>query len=56
MNEKNDSKNSSLLVDPRIEADWAEVDARRADLNSRDGGDFRRQTILKRLGLLKKAC
>ncbi len=55
MNEKNDSKNSSGPVDPRIEADWAEVEARRADLNSRDGGDFRRQAILKRLGLLKKA-
>jgi hypothetical protein len=55
MNEKNDSKNNGQPVDPRIEADWAEVDARRAELNSRDGGDFRRQTILKRLGLLKKA-
>lgn len=55
MNEKNDSKIMRQPVDPRIEADWAEVDARRADLNSRDGGDFRRQTILKRLDLLKKA-
>ena len=55
MNEKNDSKNTNQRIDPRIEADWAEVDARRADLDSRNGGDFRRQTILKRLGLLKKA-
>jgi len=55
MNEKNDSKTTNQPIDPRIEADWAEVDARRADLNSRDGGDFRLQTILKRLGHLKKA-
>jgi hypothetical protein len=55
MNEKNDSKNTNPPDDPKIEADWAEVEARRADLNSRNGGDFRRQAILKRLGLLKKA-
>jgi hypothetical protein len=42
-------------VDPKIAADWAQVEARRAELDSRDGGDARRQAILKRLGQLTHA-
>jgi hypothetical protein len=37
------------LLDPKVAADWATVEARRAELNSRDGGDTRRQAILERL-------
>jgi hypothetical protein len=42
-------------LDPKIAADWAQVEARRAELDSRLGGDARRQAILKRLGSLKHA-
>jgi hypothetical protein len=55
MNAKNESSNSHKDIDPKVAADWAEVEARRAELNSRDGGDSRRQAILKRLGSLKTA-
>jgi hypothetical protein len=42
-------------LDPKIAADWAVVEARRAELNSRAGGDSRRRAILRRLGLAKHA-
>jgi hypothetical protein len=50
MNEKTGAARDGKPVDPKIAADWATVEARRADLNSRTGGDTRRQAILKRLG------
>jgi hypothetical protein len=55
MNEKTGAAGVGKRVDPKVAADWAEVEARRADLNSRDGGDIRRQAIMKRLGVLKTA-
>jgi len=54
MTENKDGDNEKAL-DPKIAADWAQVEARRADLDSRNGGDARRQAILKRLGQLKHA-
>jgi hypothetical protein len=55
MKSKNDGAAGDSAVDPKVAADWAEVEARRAELNSRDGGDTRRQAIMKRLGILKHA-
>jgi len=52
MNEKTGAASDGKPVDPKIAADWARVEARRADLNSRTGGDARRQAILKRLASL----
>jgi hypothetical protein len=49
MNEETGAARDGKPVDPKIAADWARVEARRADLNSRTGGDARRQAILKRL-------
>jgi hypothetical protein len=54
MNE-HDASSADKVVDPRIKKDWEDVQARRADISSRDGGDTRRQAILKRLGILKRA-
>jgi hypothetical protein len=50
MNEKPGAARDLKTVDPTVAADWARVEARRAELNSREGGDTRRQAILKRLG------
>jgi hypothetical protein len=55
MNEKPDASNSGKAVDPKVAADWAQVEARRADLNSRDGGDTRRQAVIRRLGRRENA-
>jgi hypothetical protein len=54
MNDKNVSPNTQT-VDPKIQQDWDEIEARRADISSRDGGDTRRQAILKRLSMLEHA-
>jgi hypothetical protein len=55
MKSKNEIAAGDCAVDPKVAADWAEVEARRAELNSRDGGDTRRQAILRRLGILEHA-
>jgi hypothetical protein len=53
MNEKSASPNAPKAVDPKIEQDWADVEARRNDISRREGGDTRRQAILRRIGYLK---
>jgi hypothetical protein len=57
LNEKHDPLNADheKSVDAKIERDWEEVEARRADITSRLGGDSRRQAILKRAGFFKRA-
>jgi hypothetical protein len=37
MNEKTGVAGDGKTVDPKVAADWAEVEARRADLNSATG-------------------
>jgi hypothetical protein len=53
MTDKHGGAEAGKSPDPKIAADWAVVEARRAELNSRVGGDTRRQAILRRLGLAK---
>jgi hypothetical protein len=53
MNAKNSDGPHAKSLDPKVERDWADVEARRAEISSRDGGDTRRQAIMKRIGLLK---
>jgi hypothetical protein len=55
MSEKTGASDSAKPLDPKVAADWARVEARRADLNSRDGGDTRRQAVIRRLGLHQNA-
>jgi hypothetical protein len=55
LNDPHPSVTAAKTVDPKVERDWANVEARRAEINSRDGGDTRRQAIMRRLGLLKHA-
>jgi hypothetical protein len=57
LNAKHDSSHAAngKGLDAKVERDWEEVEARRADITSRIGGDTRRQAILKRAGLLKHA-
>jgi hypothetical protein len=54
MNEKRRENQTGSAIDAKIAADWAVVDARRAELTLRDGGDTRRQAIMKRLGLPRR--
>jgi len=56
VNEKPAASDRGQTVDPKVAYDRARVEARRADLNSRDGGDARRQAVIKRLGLRRAAC
>jgi len=53
MNNKHVGADAGKSLDPKISADRAGVEARRAELNSRDGGDARRQAILRRLASAK---
>ncbi|MBD5635886.1 MAG: hypothetical protein IAI49_15575 [Candidatus Eremiobacteraeota bacterium] len=55
MNEKAALTGADFEEDQKVERDWAAVQARRADINSRDGGDTRRQAIMKRIGILGRA-
>ncbi len=45
---------SENVVDRKIASDWDAVQRRLAELNSRSGGDTRRQAILHRLRALKQ--
>lgn len=55
MNQKSDAPAGPSTVDPKVAADWAAVESRRAELNSRSGGDTRRQAIMRRIHILKNA-
>ena len=58
MSDTDGTSHPRKAIDARIEQDWRDVEARRADIGSREGGDNRRRAIIKnleRLGFYKEA-
>jgi hypothetical protein len=55
MNDRSTPAAAGEEIDPKVQRDWDDVEARRAEINSREGGDTRRRAILRRLGLDDRA-
>ncbi len=55
MNDKAPSLDGDKSIDPKVLRDWERVQARRSEINSREGGDTRRRAILERAGLRPRA-